>query len=130
MNIGKVNINVPLQGKDRITRILNHYKVSWDWKLQPKDILIATELFYQFLLLKKDGVDEGVINDTLFSKRNKTELLKKLEMTEHSFANSLTNLRYVGLIKNNNLVKHYIPSSILNDEFIFQMTFKNKIDGK
>lgn len=125
MKVGKVNINVPLKGKDRINRLLQYYKTSWNWKLQPKDILIASELYYQYLLLKKDGVDVDTINDTLFSKRNKDRLVKKLDSSEHSFANSLSNLRFVGLIKNNILVKHYIPDSIMNDEFVFQLTFNN-----
>lgn len=123
--MGKINIKVPLKGKMRIKRILEFYNVSWNWKLQPKTIIVASDLYNQYFKLKEDNKDFDAVMNKIFSKKNKDDMINRLATSEHSLANMLTEFRRVGLIKDNKLVTHYIPSSIADNEFIFQLTFNN-----
>lgn len=123
--VGKVSLKVPLKNKDRISRLLEYYNVSWGWKLQPRDVEIATELFYQRILLKKNNKEDSLIMEALFSKENKLSIAKSLKTTVPALSNSISKLRKVGIVKGNKLNTVYMPISIIEDEFIFQITFNN-----
>lgn len=125
----KVNIRlkVPLKGKSRIHRLLQYYNTSWGWELSPMYLTLGAEFYYQYVQLKKSGMDEESIKTIIFSKENKAKVRKNTNTSYASLGNCLTKFRKVGIITKGSLAKYYIPLSVLDDNFIFQITFNSGI---
>jgi len=90
-----MTINIPLKGKKALEKIFKHLNITFNWGLQPKEILILTELYYKNISLKREKhITEAKDRATIiFSKSTKDEMIKRLNTSYNSFANTITKFR-------------------------------------
>ena len=98
-----MTINIRLNGRDVVKRLLQYAQLTFDWKLQNSDIELATELLWENFKLKKQGIPENIRNNTLFSKKNKDLMVKNLNFTDSIIANGLSRLRKIDIVKGTEL---------------------------
>lgn len=106
-----MQLKIRLKGKPVLTRILQVLALSNGWKLTPKELEVAVELFYRNYELLLEGIkDEEIRMTTIFSKESKNKFAKSINSSYNVVANSITSLRttFLGdtpLVFNNTLHK-------------------------
>lgn len=124
-----MQLKIRLKGKPVLTRILQILALSNGWKLTPKELEVAVELFYRNYELILDGVkDEEVRMNNIFSKENKNKLAKSINSSYNVVANSITSLRgiFLGdtpLVFNNKLHKNIQKIDFNNENLELKIIF-------
>jgi hypothetical protein len=78
-----------------------------DWKLTKQDIKVFSTLLMKTTELAKTVPDKNMRMKLLFDKGTKKELISSIGTTYHSFANSLTRLKKIGLVGENSIDERY-----------------------
>jgi hypothetical protein len=98
-------------------------------KLSRQEIDILSLLLFNYYKLKKEITNEKILWKILFDYDIKNEIKKELKIKDPSFQNALTSMRKKGVIKDNKIVRTYIPD-IENGAKNFKVIFNfNIIDG-
>ena len=112
-----MKLNIPLKGKDVLTRLFQYFDLTWQWNLSNKDLMILVELYYMNYILTLDGIkDEEIRYQTIFSKRNKEKIAKDTESSVAVISNILVKLRKLGLIIDGNKLSPRFNKIDINKE--------------
>ncbi len=80
------------------------YLNNWTPKPTTLDMRVFGEMLNKIYELKKTITDSNKIRDIIFSKSSKDEVVATLATSYNSLMNSLTRLRKIGLIDQNNII--------------------------
>ena len=112
-----MKLNIPLKGKDVLTRLFQYFDLTWQWNLSNKDLMVLVELYYMNYVLTLDGIkDEEIRYQTIFSKRNKEKIAKDTESSVAVISNILVKLRKLGLIIDGNKLSPRFNKIDINKE--------------
>ena len=75
-----------------------------------KEQSVLAALLYYYFIFKKDIKSEDVVWKMVFDYDTRMKIKQELDMKDYALQNNLTRLRKKKILKNNKIVKHYIPN--------------------
>lgn len=100
-------------------------------KLSDSDIKVLAEFLYLRSTLLEKVHDEELLNEFLFSRERRKNIMETLQVDDVRFNNMLSTLRKKGVIIDNKINKAYIPNIDVNTKlYQIQLNFKAEEDGK
>ncbi len=127
IGVNVARINTDLYGV--LTKWMAFTKPFHNLTLQEQETVAA--LLHEYILLKEDIKDESLLWKMVFDYDTKTKVKKLLGgVKDYSLQNVLSRLRTKGVIKDNKIIKSYIPNidaSTRKYKIIFDFNVKQEV---